>query len=75
MNIVESGISMLLNNAVHCLFFLGQDIKVEGLEVMKVLLERRKVELKEEEEEAERKAAADREVRWGGGVMLAVKAL
>lgn len=42
-----------------------QDIKVEGLDVMKLLLERRKVELKEEAEAAEAKQNADREVRFG----------
>lgn len=40
----------------------SQDIKVEGLDVMKQLMERRKVELKEEEEAAEAKQRADREV-------------
>lgn len=41
----------------------SQDIKVEGLDVMKLLLERRKEELKEEAEAAEAKQNADREVR------------
>lgn len=40
-----------------------QDIKVEGLEVMKLLMERRKEELQEEAEAAEAKQNADREVR------------
>lgn len=40
----------------------SQDIKVEGLEVMKLLMDRRKVEIKEEEEEAEAKQKAEREV-------------
>lgn len=45
------------------LWFALQDIKVEGLDVMKVLMERRKAELKEEEEAAEAKQRADREAR------------
>ncbi len=41
-----------------------QDIKVEGLDVMKQLMERRKEELAEEEAAAEAKLNADREVRF-----------
>lgn len=47
------------------LIFLGcfvQDIKVEGLVTMKAIMERRKVEIKEEEEAAEAKQTAEREV-------------
>lgn len=54
-----------------------QDIKVEGLEVMKLLMERRKVELKEEEEAAEAKLSADREVRLNAaaqGIFAVTKA-
>lgn len=40
-----------------------QDIKVEGLVTMKAIMERRKVEIKEEEEAAEAKQTAEREVR------------
>ncbi|CAN0244333.1 unnamed protein product, partial [Pylaiella littoralis] len=49
-----------LNAAISALG-TEEDIKVEGLEVMKLLMERRKVELKEEEEAAEAKLSADRE--------------
>lgn len=40
-----------------------QDIKVEGLVTMKAIMEQRKVEIKEEEEAAEAKQTAEREVR------------
>ena len=47
-----------------------QDIKVEGLDVMKLLMERRKEELKEEEAAAEAKQNADREVGFEIGVAV-----
>lgn len=43
---------------------------MEGLDVMKLLMERRKVELKEEEEAAEAKQNADREVKSGFGIRV-----
>ncbi|CAM9187553.1 unnamed protein product [Scytosiphon promiscuus] len=55
--------NLLLEQLNAAISALGteEDIKVEGLDVMKELLERRKVELKEEEEAAEAKQRADRE--------------
>lgn len=46
---------------------------MEGLDVMTLLLERRKVELKEEEEAAEAKQNADREVRLEIGIEVVYK--
>ena len=40
-----------------------QDIKVEGLETIKAIMDRRKAEIKEEQEEAEAKQVAERQVR------------
>ncbi|CAM9320924.1 unnamed protein product [Ectocarpus sp. 8 AP-2014] len=56
--------NLLLDQLNAAIAALGteEDIKVEGLDVMKVLMERRKAELKEEEEAAEAKQRADREV-------------
>lgn len=48
----------------------NQDVNVEGLEVMKVLMERRKVEIKEEEEEAEAKQKTDRDVSPRSGILF-----
>ncbi|CAN0055561.1 unnamed protein product [Ectocarpus sp. 12 AP-2014] len=55
--------NLLLDQLNAAIAALGteEDIKVEGLDVMKVLMERRKAELKEEEEAAEAKQRADRE--------------
>ncbi|CAN0294568.1 unnamed protein product [Ectocarpus sp. 12 AP-2014] len=57
--------NLLLDQLNAAIAALGteEDIKVEGLDVMKVLMERRKAELKEEEEAAEAKQRADREAR------------
>ncbi|CAB1113452.1 unnamed protein product [Ectocarpus sp. CCAP 1310/34] len=55
--------NLLLDQLNAAIAALGteEDIKVEGLDVMKMLMERRKAELKEEEEAAEAKQRADRE--------------
>ncbi|CAM9889031.1 unnamed protein product [Ectocarpus sp. 6 AP-2014] len=55
--------NLLLDQLNAAIAALGteEDIKVEGLDVMKVLMERRKAELKEEEEAAEAKQRTDRE--------------
>eukprot|EP00903_Cladosiphon_okamuranus_P019993 g18368.t1 len=55
--------NLLLDQLNAAISALGteEDIKVEGLDVMKLLMERRKEELKEEAEAAEAKQNADRE--------------